>query len=171
MTVMSRYRPGPVTRRILRAPSLLYRWHAGWLLGRRFLLLTHVGRRSGRRYQTVLEVLGTRPESNEIVVLAALGRSAQWYRNLRANGSVEVAMGARRFRAAYRELDEPEAAAVLADYERRNRWATPVVRRVLSRLVGWTYDGSDEARHRLVRELPLVALSALTSKAPPRPNP
>jgi hypothetical protein len=52
-------RPGPVLRRLLRAPSLLYDWHAGWLLGRRFLRLTHRGRRSGRRYRTVLEVVGT----------------------------------------------------------------------------------------------------------------
>jgi hypothetical protein len=32
----------------------------------------------------------------------------------------------------------------------------PVVRRVLSWLVGWSYDGGDDARRRLVRELPLV---------------
>jgi len=46
---------------------------------------------------------------------------------------------------------------VLADYERRNRWVTLVIRRVLSALVGWRYDSSDDARRRLVRDLPLVA--------------
>jgi hypothetical protein len=45
----------------------------------------------------------------------------------------------------------------MAGYEQRNRLAAPLVRMVLSRLVGWRYDGSDAARHRLVRELPLVA--------------
>jgi hypothetical protein len=32
-----RNRPGPIVRRLLRAPGLLYDWHAGWLLGHRFL--------------------------------------------------------------------------------------------------------------------------------------
>jgi hypothetical protein len=46
---------------------------------------------------------------------------------------------------------------VLADYERRNRWIAPLVRWVLSRLVGWRYDGSDDAHRRLAGQLPLVA--------------
>jgi hypothetical protein len=50
-----------------------------------------------------------------------------------------------------------EAAAVLADYEHRNRLITPVIRRVLSWLVDLTYDGSDAARQRLVHELPVAA--------------
>jgi deazaflavin-dependent oxidoreductase (nitroreductase family) len=144
-------------KRLLRAPAALYHWNLGWLLGRRFLLLTHVGRRSGRRYETVLEVVGRRPEAGEFMVLAGLGRAAQWYRNLRAGPAVEVAVGRRRFQPLHRELGEDEAAAVLAAYERRNRLAAPLVRLVLSRLVGWRYDGGDGARRRLVRELPVIA--------------
>lgn len=147
----------PMARRLLRAPALLYRCHAGWLLGRRFLLLTHVGRRSGRRHQTVLEVIGTHRSSGEVMVLAGFGRSADWYRNLQAQPAVEVEVGRRRFRPIHRQLDEAEAVAALADYERRNRWMTPVVRRGLSWLVGWHYDGSDAGRRRLVAELPVVA--------------
>jgi hypothetical protein len=52
---------------------------------------------------------------------------------------------------------EGEAAAVIADYEHRNRWIGPVVRRLLSALLGWRYDGSQSARERLVRQLPVVA--------------
>lgn len=66
-------------------------------------------------------------------------------------------VGRERFAPTHRELDVDEAAAVLADYERRNRLAAPVVRRVLSRLVGWRYDGSEQARRRLVRERPVLA--------------
>jgi hypothetical protein len=53
-------------------------------------------------------------------------------------------------------LAPEEASEALADYERRNRWLAPVVRWVLSRLVGWRYDGSAPARLRLVSELPVV---------------
>jgi hypothetical protein len=46
---------------------------------------------------------------------------------------------------------------VVAGYERRNRLITLIIRIVLSRLLGWGYDGSEKARQRLVKQLPLVA--------------
>ena len=151
---------------LLRAPARLYDWHAGWLLGRRFLCLTHVGRRSGRRYQTVLEVLGENRDRDEVIVVAGLGRSAQWYRNVLAGKATEVAIGRERFVPDYRELPALEAATVLADYERRNRLIAPVVRRVLSSLVGWRYDGTQDNRLELVSELPMVALRPATREDP-----
>ena len=146
---------GRVSRRLARLPGRLYDWNLGWLLGRRFLRLTHVGRRSGRRYRTVLEVVGE--TDDEVVVVAGFGRSADWFRNIAALPPIEVAIGRDRFRPEARVLPDDEAAAVLADYERRHRLAAPVVRRVLGWLVGWEYDGSAAARGRLVQELPFVA--------------
>jgi deazaflavin-dependent oxidoreductase (nitroreductase family) len=155
---MATARLGPVLRRLARAPTWLYRAHLGVLLGQRFLMITHRGRRSGLRYRTVVEVVGRIRERDEYVVLAGFGRSSDWLRNLQAGGGEQVAVGRRRFRPALRELPEDEAVAVLADYERRNRLIAPVVRRVLSRLVGWRYTGTAEERRRLVDVLPLVAL-------------
>jgi deazaflavin-dependent oxidoreductase (nitroreductase family) len=150
-------RPGPILRRVLRTPALLYDCDAGWLLGHRFLRLTHAGRRSGRRYRTVLEVIGTGSAPGEVIVMAGFGPSSDWYRNLQAHPAIEVAIAQQRFQPAHRVLSEREAVAVLADYERRNRWVSPLVRRMLSWLVGWNYDGTDEARRRLAHELPLLA--------------
>ncbi|MEP7089752.1 MAG: nitroreductase family deazaflavin-dependent oxidoreductase [Nocardioidaceae bacterium] len=148
---------GPSARRLLRSPARLYDWNLGWLLGHRFVRLTHVGRRSGRHYQTMLEVIGTRTNPTEVIVIAGLGRSADWYQNIQAGPAVEIAIGALRWCPTFRELDESEAARTLADYERRSRFVAPLVRRALSWLVGWRYDGSDEGRRRLVAELPIVA--------------
>jgi deazaflavin-dependent oxidoreductase (nitroreductase family) len=145
----------PLARRLLRAPAVLYRWHLGWLLGERFLCLTHVGRRSGRLYYTPLEVIGA--GGDEFVVLAGRGPSADWLRNISTGPALDVAVGRRRFVPAHRVLGEQEAEAVIAGYERRHRWLAPLVRAVLSRLVGWRYDGGPAARRRLVRELPVVA--------------
>jgi hypothetical protein len=105
----------------------------------------------------VLEVVGPGPWPGEVVVMAGFGPSADWLRNIQALPPVQVEIGRDRFRPVARVLEEPEAVAVLADYERRNRLVAPVVRRVLSWLVGWRYDGSAAARDRLVKELPLVA--------------
>src|SRR5262249_40409116 len=44
---MAVVKPNRMLRRLFRVPSILYRWNCGWLFGRRFLLLTHIGRRSG----------------------------------------------------------------------------------------------------------------------------
>lgn len=147
----------PWVIRALRAPAILYDWHLGWLLGRRFLRLTHRGRRSGRLYQTMLEVIGNDPLSGELFVMAGLGRNAQWYRNVVAGGAAEVAVDSKRFRPAFRELAPAEAAAVVGEYERRNRAVTPIVRAILSALVGWRYDGSPSARERLVNDRPILA--------------
>lgn len=91
---MNSSRPGLVLRVIFRAPVRLYEHNLGWLLGRRFVCLTHIGRRSGRRYRTVLEAIGS---------------------------------------------DQP------------------VIRPVLSRLLGWRYDGTNHARQRMVHQLPVVS--------------
>ncbi|MGH3622860.1 MAG: nitroreductase family deazaflavin-dependent oxidoreductase [Sciscionella sp.] len=162
---MSPGRPGPVLRLLFRAPTRLYDRDLGWLLGKRFLCLTHIGRKSGRRYRTVLEVIGTTPATGEVaegevMVIAGMGPSADWYRNIQANPAVEVVVGRRRFPPAHRVLDDTEAAAVVRQYERRNRWVLPVIRPVLSTLLGWHYDGSETARTRLVHQLPIVAFRA-----------
>jgi deazaflavin-dependent oxidoreductase (nitroreductase family) len=154
-----------VLRAVLRAPAVLYHHGLGGLLGERFLMVTHIGRTSGRRYDTVLEVVGRLPPAGEYVVLAGRGRSADWLRNVTAGGARQVTVGRRRFRPVVRELGPDEAVTVLADYERRNRLAAPVVRAVLSGLVGWRYTGSDENRRRLVGELPLVAFGPDADRA------
>jgi deazaflavin-dependent oxidoreductase (nitroreductase family) len=155
---MSPSRPGPFLRLIFRAPVRLYERNLGWLLGQRFVCLTHIGRRSGRRYRTVLEAVGTGPAAGEVIVIAGFGPSCDWYRNIQANPAMEVAVGRRRFEPAHRVLGEAEAMTVIAEYERRNRWAGPVIRRLLNRLLGWRYDGTDTSRRRMVRQLPVVAL-------------
>jgi deazaflavin-dependent oxidoreductase (nitroreductase family) len=147
----------PLIIRVLRAPALLYDCDLGWVFGRRFLRLTHRGRRSGRLFQMMLEVLGERPAEHELFVMVGLGRRAQWYRNVIVGGAVEIAIGRERFQPTYREVPGPEAAAVLADYEQRNRLLIPILHMVLSRLVGWRYDGSAAARQRLVSERPILA--------------
>jgi deazaflavin-dependent oxidoreductase (nitroreductase family) len=153
-------RPRGLLLRLLRVPALLYEHGWGRLLGHRFLALAHRGRKSGRRYVTVLEVVEWRPQATEAVVVSGFGPGAQWYRNVLAGTAEEVQIGRLRFPASARVLDASEAEAVLAGYERRNRLAAPVVRYVLGRLTGIRYDGSPAGRRRIVESLPFVALSA-----------
>lgn len=162
MSSTSMSQPGAITRALFRAPSGLYDAGFGWLLGERFLCLTHLGRKSGRQYRTVLEVVGTNPTTGEFMVIAGFGPSSDWYRNIAANAACEVVVGRHRFQPHHRVLDEAEAAEMIAGYERRNHWIAPLVHYLLSKLIGWRYDGSQEARERLVRQLPVVAFRPRT---------
>jgi deazaflavin-dependent oxidoreductase (nitroreductase family) len=144
-------------RRLFRVPVCLYRWNLGWLLGQRFLLLIHIGRRTGLRRNTVLEVMEYRKEGPEAVVMSAFGRNADWLRNIEATPDPEVVIGSQHFAATHRFLDEEEAIRVITGYERRNWFIAPIIRAVFSRLLGWPYDRSKSARRRVVAQLPLVA--------------
>lgn len=156
-------RPSRPLRWLLRAPLRIYDWHLGWLLGHRFLRLTHRGRRSGRRYQTVLEVVGRDQKHGEYVVMAGFGRASDWYQNIQAGPeAAEIEIGREHFVPDLRVLDPDEAAATLASYERRNRLAAPIVRRVLGRLIGERYDGSEAARREVVRLLPMIGFRPRT---------
>jgi hypothetical protein len=110
-------------------------------------------------------------DTAEYVVMSAFGPKADWLLNLNAGGGVAVTVGRRHFRPGMRVLPDDDAAAILADYERRNRILAPLIRRVLSALAGWHYAGTDDERLRLVRRLPLIALgpSNADSSAPARP--
>lgn len=119
-------------RWLLKAPVAFYSADLGWLFGHRFLLLAHRGRRSGRVYRTMLEVVAWDEAASEAVVMSGLGRRSQWYRNVLAADPVEVRIARLRFAPRVRVLDRGEAADVLAGYEARNRIVAPVVRAVLS---------------------------------------
>ena len=142
---------------LFHGPVYLYRWHLGWLFGHRCLLLTHTGRKTGLRRQTVLEVVDYRRPGPEVIVVNGFGRDSDWVRNIEAKGGEEVTVGFEHFAAAHRFLDTEEAVQVMRTYERRNRFIAPVVRRGLSWILGWEYHGSDADRRRLVAQLALIA--------------
>jgi deazaflavin-dependent oxidoreductase (nitroreductase family) len=121
------------------------------------MLLIHIGRRTGLRRNTVLEVMEYREEGPEAVVMSAFGRNADWLHNIEATPGPEVVIGSQHFVAAHRFLDQEEAMSVITGYERRNWFIAPIIRAVLSRLAGWRYDSSEGARRRLLGRRPLIA--------------
>ena len=148
---------------VFRAPVRLYRWRLGWLLGYRFLLLTQIGRRTGLRRRTVLEVVEYRPRGPEVVVMNGFGPDSDWLRNIEANPWAAVTVGRQHFIASHRFLGQEEARGVIERYEHRNRVIAPIVRAGFSWLLGWRYRGSECDRQRLVQQLPLIAFGPRAS--------
>jgi hypothetical protein len=69
---------------VFRLPVVAYSHGQGRLLGRTFLHLVHVGRRSGQEHSAVAMVLAYEPVTSEAVICSAWGPDADWLRNLRA---------------------------------------------------------------------------------------
>ncbi len=153
-------------RVLFRAPNRLYDAGLGRVLGGRFLRLTHTGRRSGRELHTVLEVVDHDPATGAVTVVSGFGRRADWFRNVTAGGPVAVDLGRGPRLATHEVLPLDEAEQVVALYERRNRLATPVLRRALSAMVGWRYEGTPEQRRRLVEQLPVVRFTPARTMPP-----
>jgi deazaflavin-dependent oxidoreductase (nitroreductase family) len=150
-------RPSGPLRLLFRAPVYVYHWRCGWLLGHRFLLLIHVGRRTGLRRRTVLEIIEYRKEGPEAVVMSAFGANASWLRNIQTLPNEEVIIGSQRFPAVHRILSEEEAVRAIMGYQRRNWFIAAIIRFALSRFVGWQYAGSEIHSRRLIAQLPLIA--------------
>ena len=110
-------------RWLVRAPIWLFRARLGFVFGSRLLMVEHTGRKTGARRYVVVEVIGhLRPGT---CIVAALPR-AQWYRNIQANSSVRVSVGARHLvPATARPLTAAEKPAVLDGYAQRHprMWA------------------------------------------------
>ncbi len=161
--------PGGVLRRILASPAYLYRARLGFLLGHRFLVLVHEGRRTGRRRETPLEVMHYDGASGEAVVAAGWGRRTGWLHNVEAGLALEIRIGRARYVPAWRRLEPDEAVAVIEHYERHSGLPAPLVRAVLGRLLGWRYDGTPEARRRAAGQIPLLAFRPAIPQAGPGP--
>ncbi|OFX27923.1 MAG: hypothetical protein A2Z07_08015 [Armatimonadetes bacterium RBG_16_67_12] len=124
----------------------IYRFSRGRILGRLVglpvLLLTTVGRKSGKARTTPLTYL---PHGRAFVVVASNGgrpRHPVWFLNLLVTPRAEVMVGARHLRVAGREA---------ADEERARLWAE-IVRR---------WPGYTRYERRTTRRIPVVVLEPM----------
>ena len=152
-----RSRPGPLLRCLFRLPIHLYDCNADGLVANRFVLLFHPARRTGPTRKTVPEVVGADAAASAVTVISAFGLTRTGNRT--SNKATQIVIGSHSFPPIHQDLPQNEPPAALADHEHRHRLAGPELRRVLSRLVGWRYDATEDSPLRLVRELPLGLFS------------
>ena len=137
---------------IFKLPLFLYRLRLGWLLGKRFMQLTHLGRRSGKVRRTVLAVLRFDDKTKEIMAISAWSAS-DWYLNIQASPALQVETGFTRYVPVQRALSPEEIAALFLDYRRKH----PLFSRVVCQIPGWRWDSSQQEFLELARTLRGVA--------------
>ena len=138
-----------------RAPIWLYRLGLGGMLGERFVLINHIGRKTGQPRQAVVEVVQHNKESGAYVVASGFGEKADWYQNLMAHPEVMIQVGRKRMLARAERLPLPQATEVMLDYNRRH----PAALRALSGILGYHTDGSESDVCFFASVIPIVALT------------
>lgn len=148
-------RPEGLFRVIVRYPVLLYRLGLHRLVSGKVLLLTTIGRRTGKPRVAPLDY---EEEEGTFYLIPNQGTRATWYRNLVAHPEVTIQVGGRRMEAiATPVTDVRQKAHVLRLFVRR-RWAWGV-----KKYYGIPPGASDEDLLELAPERAVVAVSPRTS--------
>ena len=146
--------PHGIERLAWRAPIWFYRIGLGGLLGGRFLLLNHLGRKSGQVRQNVLEVVRRDAQADAYLVASGFGEKADWYKNVMAHPDVKIQVGSRHLTARAERLLLEQATEEMLDYNRRH----PAALKTLSGIMGYKSDGSDSDVKFLATVIPILAL-------------
>lgn len=117
--------PRGLLRFLARLPIWFYKFNLGRFLGKRFLLLHHLGRKSGKDRKVVLEVL--RHEQGVYIISSGWGERADWYRNLLASPRTRIQVGDEETEVVAQFLSFQEAEREMDLYARRH----PIASRLL----------------------------------------
>ena len=124
---------------IFKLPTFLYRLKLGWLLGTRFMQITHIGRHSGKVHRTILAVLRFDEKSKELFAVSAW-KGSDWYYNIQAAPPVQVETGFVRYVPAQRTLSPEEITTAFMEYRKKH----PIFSRMICRIPGWKWDSTYE---------------------------
>jgi deazaflavin-dependent oxidoreductase (nitroreductase family) len=137
---------------VFKMPLMLYRLGLGWLMGKRFVQITHVGRRSGKVYRSILAVLKFDQRTKEIYAVSAW-KGSDWYSNIQARPALLVETGFVRYEPAQRTLSPEEIYATFMEFRRQH----PIFGRMVCRIPGWNWNSTEAEFMELARSLRGVA--------------
>ena len=138
-----------------RAPLFLYRIGLGGLLGQRFLLLNHVGRKSGKPRQNVLEVVNHDKATDTFYIASGFGKRSDWYQNIIAQPKVTIQVGWRKMAVTAVPLTPEQSGQAMVDYARRY----PTAAKNLSKILGFNVSTEEEYRTVGRDSIPFIALN------------
>lgn len=112
MTILQKV-PKRVLHFIHLPPQLAYAIGLGPLIGKMVLLLTTIGRKSGKDRVTPLQY---EEMGGKYLVAAALGDKTDWYRNILANPQVKIHVKSKRIAGVAEIITDTEKKASFLDY-------------------------------------------------------
>jgi deazaflavin-dependent oxidoreductase (nitroreductase family) len=155
MPSLTSHAPKGLLRFLFRAPIWLYRAKLGWILGKRFLMLTHTGRKSGLLRRVVLEVVSHDDKTGVYFVAVGWREKADWFKNIQANPAVAITIGLQTITASAQVMSPSDAIKIYLGYAQRH----PLAFRELSHLMtGKTLRPTFSDCSILAESVPLIKL-------------
>ncbi|MBE0687392.1 MAG: nitroreductase family deazaflavin-dependent oxidoreductase [Anaerolineaceae bacterium] len=142
------YPPSKLLQRLYLIPVYFYRWGLGWLFGKRFVLFQHIGRKSGKHYQTVVEVVEIEKDTGNVIVVAGYGNQTQWYQNFQNMQSTTIQLGKHKFTVTIEMLSPENGADIMARYYQRYGNVTGM----LFSILGYEWDGTEQGARQVARD-------------------
>ncbi len=149
--------PGVFFKQLFKLPVYMYRMGLGKAIGKRILILTTRGRRTGKLRQTALEY-GYDEDTHSYSVMAGWGGTTDWYRNAIAYPRVQIQVGVKKLDAVAERLTEDEVTRMLIEITRIN----PKAIRIWSRWAVEPIDGSEESLRKASKYFPSLHIRADT---------
>jgi deazaflavin-dependent oxidoreductase (nitroreductase family) len=147
--------PRGLTRLLYRAPIWLYRFGLGGLIGEKHVLLNHIGRRSGKPRQAVVEIIRHDKVAKAYIVASGLGEKSDWFQNLMAHPDITIQVGRKRMAAHAERLLLHQATQILLDYSHRNARGM----RGFASMIGYHIVDYEEGVRFLIRVIRVVSLA------------
>jgi deazaflavin-dependent oxidoreductase (nitroreductase family) len=140
-----------------RLPIWIYRLGLGSLMGNRFLLLNHTGRKSGQPRQAVLEIIRSFPAENRYLVVSGFGVASHWYQNIKKDPKVTIQVGRKKISAIAERLDPETAGETMVIYAQNN----PGAIKTLSGLLGYEIDHTPDGYRSFGKRIPVIQFTPL----------
>jgi deazaflavin-dependent oxidoreductase (nitroreductase family) len=159
--------PGRIASWLFRIPLHMYRIGLGRWIENKILLLTTIGRRSGKPRTVPLGYIAG-IENGVYYIIAGWRGGTDWYKNLVANSMVLVAVGSTKFKCQAQQLSTEDHVQVLSNYSRQ----FPFVIRSFVRLTGMEKDDPEAFFRKVSEEGPMILLrDTKDARAVTRENP
>lgn len=124
-------------------------------MGGRFMLINHIGRKSGQVRQVVVEVIKHDQTAGTFYVASGWGFKSQWFQNIQATPNVQIQVGWQKYDVHAEVLSPASGAAIIIDYRQHHRFAA----KQLGKSMGLNMaDASEDELVEMVKEhLPIIA--------------
>ena len=86
-------KPKYIRKQLARFPIIFYKLGIDWMLGNRIAMITHIGRNSGRKRHTVLEVIRSDENKKEYVFYSGWGYNSDWVKNISKTPEIQLSIG------------------------------------------------------------------------------
>ncbi len=106
------------------------------------MLIATTGRKTGKRRETLVDVMDYNPTTDTYYIEAAYGSHADWFKNIQANPLFNAQVGRRKFIAQAEILNEGDTGEILVQFFRRK----PAYTRSVMAMVGMKFKDEDELR-------------------------